>query len=191
MPIGHVVLKIYVPCKKFYVPSQYLNKSCKADKKMSACPDWKITYPVGHVTTKVYVPWDKIYMPRAYLNVEPRRSCQTGNNLWELYWFWLLRHANRLQDLQLWYFSKIFADLRACMSATHIRGLTIISGQRAALNPFKEDAVFTTGLAAPVMTDPWGEAVDVNVQLRPDIPTGTRRNNDIMTSKWRCDILTS
>ena len=30
MPIGHVVLKIYMPCKIFYVPSQYLYKPCKA-----------------------------------------------------------------------------------------------------------------------------------------------------------------
>ena len=30
MPIGHVVLKMYVPCKNFHVPSQYLYKPCKA-----------------------------------------------------------------------------------------------------------------------------------------------------------------
>ena len=30
MPIGHVVLKIYVPCKSFHLPSQYLYKPCKA-----------------------------------------------------------------------------------------------------------------------------------------------------------------
>ena len=30
LPIGHVVLKIYVPCKNFDVPSQYLYKPCKA-----------------------------------------------------------------------------------------------------------------------------------------------------------------
>ena len=30
MPIGHVVLKIYVPWKSFHVPSQYLYKPCKA-----------------------------------------------------------------------------------------------------------------------------------------------------------------
>ena len=30
MPIGHVVLKIYVPCKNFHLPSQYLYKPCKA-----------------------------------------------------------------------------------------------------------------------------------------------------------------
>ena len=70
MPIRHVVLKIYVPCKNFHVPSQYLYKPCKAyvywwENKYSTCPAWKITCPVGHITTKVYVPWDKIYMPRA------------------------------------------------------------------------------------------------------------------------------
>ena len=30
MPIRHVVLKMYVPCKNFDVPSQYLYKPCKA-----------------------------------------------------------------------------------------------------------------------------------------------------------------
>ena len=30
MPTGHVVLQIYVPCKNFHVPSQYLCKPCKA-----------------------------------------------------------------------------------------------------------------------------------------------------------------
>ena len=30
MPIGHVVLKIYVPCENFHVPSQYVYKPCKA-----------------------------------------------------------------------------------------------------------------------------------------------------------------
>ena len=30
MPIGHVVLKIHMPCKNFHVPSQYLYKPCKA-----------------------------------------------------------------------------------------------------------------------------------------------------------------
>ena len=61
LPIGHVVLKIYVP-------SQYLYKPCKlmhTAGKISTCPDWKVTCPVRHITTKVYVPWDKIYMPQA------------------------------------------------------------------------------------------------------------------------------
>ena len=68
MPIRHMVLKIYVPCKKFHVPSQYLYKPCKAyvycweNKPM---PSLKNHLPVGHITTKVYVPWDKIYMPQA------------------------------------------------------------------------------------------------------------------------------
>ena len=30
MPVGHMVLKIYVPNKNFHVPSQYLYKPCKA-----------------------------------------------------------------------------------------------------------------------------------------------------------------
>ena len=69
MPIGHMVLKIYVPCKNFDVPSQYLYKPCQAYvycwKNMYMPILKKITCPLRHVTTKVYVPWDKIYMPRA------------------------------------------------------------------------------------------------------------------------------
>ena len=34
-------------------------------RKVSVCPDWKITCPVRHLTTKVYVPWNKMYLPRA------------------------------------------------------------------------------------------------------------------------------
>ena len=30
MPVRHMVVKIYVPCKNFQVPSQYLYKPCKA-----------------------------------------------------------------------------------------------------------------------------------------------------------------
>ena len=77
MPIGQVVLKIYVPCKFFYVPSQYLYKPCKA---YVYC--WK----------NKYMPWLKNCLPsricnhkslcaleqdlhapgtRAHLNVEP------------------------------------------------------------------------------------------------------------------------
>ena len=29
MPVGHVVLKNYVPCKNFHMSSQYLHKPCK------------------------------------------------------------------------------------------------------------------------------------------------------------------
>ena len=48
MPIGHVVLKIYVPCKNFDVPSQYLYKPCKA---YVYC--WK----------NKYMPWLKNHVP--------------------------------------------------------------------------------------------------------------------------------
>ena len=67
MPVGHRVLKIYVPCKNFLMPNQYLYKPCKlmyTAGKISTHPDWKITCPVARVTRKVYVPWDKIYMPQ-------------------------------------------------------------------------------------------------------------------------------
>ena len=30
IPVGHMVLKIYVPCKNFHEPSKYLYKPCKA-----------------------------------------------------------------------------------------------------------------------------------------------------------------
>ena len=62
MPIGHMVLKIHVPCKYFHVPSQYLYKPCKAYVYYR---ENKYVPRLKHVTTKVYVPWNKIYMPRA------------------------------------------------------------------------------------------------------------------------------
>ena len=68
MPVGHMVLKIYVPCKIFHVPANICTTPVKlihTAGKISTCPDWKITCLVEHVTTKSYVPWDKIYMPRA------------------------------------------------------------------------------------------------------------------------------
>ena len=29
MPVGHMYLNVYMPCKNFHVPSQYFNKPCK------------------------------------------------------------------------------------------------------------------------------------------------------------------
>ena len=52
MPIEHMVLKIYVPCKNFHVPSQYLYKPCKA---------------------YVYC-WENKYVPRPK-NHLPSRAC--------------------------------------------------------------------------------------------------------------------
>ena len=52
MPIEHMVLKIYVPCKNFHVPSQYLYKPCKA---------------------YVYC-WENKYVPRPK-NYLPSRAC--------------------------------------------------------------------------------------------------------------------
>ena len=52
MPVGHMVLKIYVPCKNVHVPSQYLYKPCKA---YSYC-------------------WENKYMPRLK-NHLPSRAC--------------------------------------------------------------------------------------------------------------------
>ena len=52
MPIGHAVLKIYVPCKNFHLPSQYLYELCQA-----------------------YVHcWENKYMPRLK-NHLPSRAC--------------------------------------------------------------------------------------------------------------------
>ena len=71
MPIGLVVLKIYVPCKIFYMPSQYLYKPCKAYVycwKNKYMPTLKNHFPSrarNHKSLLKYVPWDKIYMPRA------------------------------------------------------------------------------------------------------------------------------
>ena len=51
MPIGHVVIKIHMPCKNVDVPSQYLYKPCKA---------------------YVYC-WKNKYMPRLKIHL-PRRA---------------------------------------------------------------------------------------------------------------------
>ena len=54
MPIGHVVLKMYMPSKNFHVPSQYLYKPCK-----------------------VYVHcWKNKYMPRLKIHL----PCRTHNH---------------------------------------------------------------------------------------------------------------
>ena len=54
MPVGHMVLKIYVPCKNFHVPSQYLYKPCK---------------------TYVHC-WENKYMPR----LKNHLPCRARNN---------------------------------------------------------------------------------------------------------------
>ena len=99
MPIGHVILKVFVPCKNFDVPSQYLYKPCKA---YVYC--WK----------NKYMPWLKNHLPsrarnhkclcalgkdlhapgtRARLNVEP----------WTHWWngliFCMLMYPDHLQNL--------------------------------------------------------------------------------------------
>ena len=87
MPTGHVVLKIYVSCKNFHVPSQYLYKPCKA---YEYCWENK------------YMPWLKNHMPsrarhhkslcalgqdlhapgmRARLDIEPCNSSVTAAEL--------------------------------------------------------------------------------------------------------------
>ena len=64
MPIGHVVLKMYMPCKNVHMPCQYLYKPCKA---------------------YVYC-WENKYMPRLK-NHLPRRArnhkslCALGQDL--------------------------------------------------------------------------------------------------------------
>ena len=57
LPIGHVVLKIHMPCKNFHMRSQYLYKPCKA-------------YAYR---------WENKYMPRMK-NHLPSRACK----LWSL-----------------------------------------------------------------------------------------------------------
>ena len=59
MPTRRVVLKIYVPCKKFHVLSQYMNKPYQkwyryTTGEISMCLAKKITCPVGHVNTILY-----------------------------------------------------------------------------------------------------------------------------------------
>ena len=105
MPIGHVVLKIYVPCKNFHMSSQYLYKSCKA---YAYC--WK----------NKYMPWLKIHLPFqackykslcalrqdlhapgmwAHLNIEPCEWVISSVNGFSP--FWLAVFARTTAD-QLW-----------------------------------------------------------------------------------------
>ena len=84
MPVGHMVLKIYVPCKNFHVPSQYLYKPCKAysycweNKYMPRLkyhlPSWarnhKILCALGQDVHALGM--------RAPLNVEPCHRCVDG-----------------------------------------------------------------------------------------------------------------
>ena len=74
MPIGHVVLKIYVPCKNFHVPSQYLYKSCKAYVycwKNKYMPRLENHLPYRTRNHKCLCAlWQDLHAP-ARLNVEP------------------------------------------------------------------------------------------------------------------------
>ena len=85
MPVGHMVLKIYVPCKNFHVPSQYLYKPCKAyvycweNKYM---PRLKNHLPSRAHNHKILCALRQdLHAPSmwARLNVEP---CDIGNGIW-------------------------------------------------------------------------------------------------------------
>ena len=76
MPVGHVVLKIYVPCKNLHLPSQYLYKPCKAyvhcweNKYM---PRLKNHLPSpARIHKSLCAPRQDLHAPgmRAHLNVE-------------------------------------------------------------------------------------------------------------------------
>ena len=77
MPIGHMVLKIYVPCKKFHVPSQYLYKPCKAyaycweNKNMPRLKNYLPSRARNHKSS--CAPGQDLHAPsmRARLNVKP------------------------------------------------------------------------------------------------------------------------
>ena len=64
MPIGHMVLKIYVPCKNFIVPSQYLYKPCKA---------------YVYCWENKYMPWLKNHLPSQARN--HKILCALGQDL--------------------------------------------------------------------------------------------------------------
>ena len=64
MPIGHVVLKIDMPCKNFHMPSQYLYKPCKA---------------YVYCWEKKYMPWLKNPLPRQARN--HKKLCALGQDL--------------------------------------------------------------------------------------------------------------
>ena len=63
MPIGHMVLKIDVPCKNFQVPSQYLYKPCKA---------------YVYCWENKYMPWLKKSLARA---LNHKSLCALGQDL--------------------------------------------------------------------------------------------------------------
>ena len=88
MPMGQVVLKIYVPCKNFDVPSQYLYKPCKA---YVYC--WKNKYMPrlkNHLPSRarnhqsLFALGQDLHASgtRAHLNVEPCKI--TGNSTYSL-----------------------------------------------------------------------------------------------------------
>ena len=83
MPIGHVVLKIYVPCKNFHVPNYNLYKSCKAYvyywKKNKYMPRMKSHLPCRASNHKslcalrqIYIPWARghAFMPSSLSECE-------------------------------------------------------------------------------------------------------------------------
>ena len=93
MLIRHVVLKIYVPCKKFYVPSQYLYRPCKAyvyGWKNKYMPRLKYHLPSklpsrAHSHKSLCALGQDLHAPgmRARLNVVP--WCLISFNVWVRY----------------------------------------------------------------------------------------------------------
>ena len=84
------------------------------------------------------------------------RSCWTGNNLLELYWFLLLRPASDLQDLQF----KFFADPQACMAFKVFTDTAVYSmrcnkaseGSKIPAQYFRQACIFsvwTSGMELP------------------------------------------
>ena len=89
MPVGHMVLKIYMPCENFYVPSQYLYKPCKAyvycweNKYMPRLKNHLPSWAHHHKSLGALGQDLRAQGMRARLNVEP---CYTGK-MTSLYWF--------------------------------------------------------------------------------------------------------
>ena len=101
MPIGHVVLKIYVPWKSFHVPSQYLYKPCKAyvycwkNKYMPTLKNHMACRACNHKSLCAL--GQDLHAPgmRACLNVEPCHSiCGIKSWKWDglkRYYLWPLQ----------------------------------------------------------------------------------------------------
>ena len=86
MPVGHVVLKIYMPYKNVHVHSQYLHKPCKAyidwweNKYMPRLKNHLPTQTHNHKSFSALIQDLQALGMRARINVEPWDKDETVNS---------------------------------------------------------------------------------------------------------------